>query len=71
MTSIPFHGDGAGYQALMKMYAINFVRAFGLTYVHTPFSQFFHADRPVQEYADAWEAQFNLPGRDRERKQHL
>jgi hypothetical protein len=42
------------------MWAINFARACGLTYVHTPFNRILHADRPMQEWVDAWEAHFNL-----------
>jgi hypothetical protein len=42
------------------MWAINFARACGLTYVHTPFNRILHADRPMQEWLDAWEAHFNF-----------
>lgn len=52
--------EGAGSQALMTMRAIDFARTTGLTYVHTPFSQIHHADRPMQAWAEAWEAHFNL-----------
>lgn len=52
--------EGAGSQALMTMRAIDFARATGLTYVHTPFSQIHHADRPMQAWAEAWESHFNL-----------
>jgi hypothetical protein len=52
--------EGPGSQALEMMRAINFARLCGLTYVHTPFHQIAHADRPMQEWVDAWEAHFNL-----------
>jgi hypothetical protein len=42
------------------MWAINFARICGLTYVHTPFNRIWHADRPMREWVDAWEAHFNL-----------
>jgi hypothetical protein len=52
--------EGAGSQALLAMRAIQFARAHGLTYCHTPFRHLHHADRPMPEWAAAWEAQFNL-----------
>jgi hypothetical protein len=57
-TGLP--GEGAGSQALMVMNAINFARFFGLRYVHTPFRVLSHAERPIKEWAGAWEAHFNL-----------
>src|SRR5262249_32207479 len=30
------------------------------TYVHTPFNEIAHADRPKRAFADAWESHFNL-----------
>jgi hypothetical protein len=42
------------------MHAINFARSSGLVYLHTPFSAIRHADRPQQEWANAWETFFNL-----------
>ncbi len=44
----------------MVMNAINFARFFGLTYVHTPFTLIQHAERPMKEWAMAWETLFNL-----------
>jgi hypothetical protein len=44
----------------MTMRAIVFARASGLTYIHTPFTVIAHADRPMSEWADAWEKHFNL-----------
>jgi hypothetical protein len=52
--------EGAGFQAHMMMNAINFARATGLTYVHTPFSSIGHADRPMEQWVAAWEHLFNL-----------
>jgi hypothetical protein len=52
--------EGAGSQAIMIMNAISFARSFGLTYVHTPFTQIQHAERPMQEWVAAWETLFNL-----------
>lgn len=57
-TGLP--SEGAGSQALMVMNAINFAHSFGLTYLHTPFTQIQHAERPLEEWATAWEALFNL-----------
>jgi hypothetical protein len=51
---------GAGVQALMTMRAITFARACGLTYVHTPFTAIGHGDRPMPQWVNAWEAQFNF-----------
>jgi hypothetical protein len=44
----------------MIMNAINFARSSGLTYVHTPFALIHHAERPMQEWVEAWEWLFNL-----------
>lgn len=55
-----FSLEGAAFQALYVMWAINFARICGLTYVHTPFNRIWHADRPMREWVDAWEAHFNL-----------
>jgi hypothetical protein len=60
ITCTGLTSEGAGSQALMVMNAINFARFFGLTYLHTPFTQISHADRPMQEWVAAWEALFNL-----------
>ena len=42
------------------MIAINFCRKWGVTYVHSPFVNIGHAEMPMQEWADRWEAFFNL-----------
>ncbi len=55
-----FEREGAGSQAFMIMSALNFARALGCTYVHTPFVDIDHADRPLPQWLAAWEALFNL-----------
>jgi hypothetical protein len=60
ITCTGLASEGAGSQALMIMNAINFARAFDVTYVHTPFTAIGHADRPMEEWAKAWESVFNL-----------
>ncbi len=60
ITCTGLRSEGAGSQALMVMNAINFARSFGLTYLHTPFSRIQHAERPMEEWATAWETLFNL-----------
>ena len=52
--------EGAGSQALQIMNTMKFARAFGLAYLHSPFTHIAHADRPMQEWVAAWEAVFNL-----------
>jgi hypothetical protein len=52
--------EGAGSQAFQIMRTISFARASGLTYLHSPFSTICHADRPMPEWAAAWEKVFNL-----------
>lgn len=60
ITCAGFALEGPGSQALTVIKAITFCRAFGLTYVHTPFTHILHADRPMQEWVAAWERHFNL-----------
>lgn len=60
ITCIPSTHEGAGSQSLMTMRAIEFARTQGVTYVHTPFAEIHHADRPMHEWAAAWESHFNL-----------
>ena len=50
--------EGAGSLASLTMCTINFARVSGLTYLHTPLSIVGHADRPMQEWAAAWESFF-------------
>lgn len=59
-TCISHPTEGAGSQALMIMHAINLSRTYGLRYLHTSFREIAHADRPMPEWVDAWEAHFNL-----------
>ena len=51
---------GAGRQALHMMNALNFARASGIPYLHTPFTKINHADQPMQEWTVAWEKLFNF-----------
>jgi hypothetical protein len=60
ITCIAYPTEGPGAQALSVMNAINFARYTGLTYLHTPFKVIQHADRPMEEWAAAWETLFNL-----------
>ena len=60
VTSAHGSREGAGSNALMAMYAISFARTHGLAYVHTPFSEIYHADRPIAEWSAAWDKLFNL-----------
>lgn len=52
--------EGAGSQALMTMRALQFSRAHDLVYAHTPLRDVHHADRPMHDWAAAWETQFNF-----------
>jgi hypothetical protein len=52
--------EGAGSQAFQIMRAINFARASGLVYLHSPFTHIAHGDRPMQEWVAAWEKVFNF-----------
>lgn len=60
ITSRGWRYEGFGSQARLTMCAINFARVCGLIYVHTPFSDLGHADRPMDSWVKAWEAEFNL-----------
>ena len=53
-------GDGVGKQALARISGINFAKAFGATYVDTPFSRLDHAPGEMADWLDAWEKCFNL-----------
>lgn len=52
--------EGAGSLASLTTCTINFARVSGLAYLHTPLSIVGHADRPMQQWAAAWESVFNL-----------
>jgi hypothetical protein len=60
LTCKGLHGEGAGSQALTRIGALHFANIFGLTYIHTPFAEIAHADRPMQEWAAAWEEHFGF-----------
>jgi hypothetical protein len=53
-------GDGVGMQALARMSGINFARAFGATYVDTPFRRLDHAPGEMRAWVDEWEKLFNF-----------
>jgi hypothetical protein len=52
--------DGLGMQALARMSGINFAKAFGATYVDTPFARLGHAPGEMHAWIDAWEKLFNF-----------
>ena len=52
--------EGAASQALQVMNTITLAHAYGLRYVHRPFTAIAHADRPMVEWVAAWETFFNL-----------
>ncbi len=52
--------EGAGSLASLTTCTINFARVSGLAYLHTPLSIVGHADRPMEQWAAAWETLFNL-----------
>lgn len=60
ITCTGLRSEGAGSQALLIMNAMNFARSYGFEYVHTPFRLIRHAERPMEEWAAAWESLFNL-----------
>ena len=52
--------DGAGKQAMARISGINFAKAFGATYVDSPFSRLDHAPGEMEDWLNAWERRFNL-----------
>lgn len=52
--------DGIGMQALTRMSAISFAKAFGATYVHSPFTEIDHADGDPEEWVKRWEQFFSF-----------
>jgi hypothetical protein len=60
ITCRPVSSEGPGSQIIAVMNAINFARCAGLTYVHTPLSEIEHPDRPMPDWAAAWETLFDL-----------
>ena len=53
-------GEGPGGQAFGQMAVVNFARASGLCYVHSPFIVLAGADRSMQDWIATWESVFNL-----------
>ncbi|MFZ2468367.1 MAG: hypothetical protein WAW54_08225 [Parvibaculum sedimenti] len=52
--------DGIGMQALTRMSTISFAKAFGATYVHSPFTDIDHSDGDPEEWVSRWERFFNF-----------
>lgn len=52
--------DGAGSQAEARMSAICFAHAYGLEYIHTPFTAIEHAETEMGAWVEQCEAYFNL-----------
>jgi hypothetical protein len=65
--------DGVGMQALARMSGMNFAKAFGATYVDTPFKYIDHAPGEMSTWLAQWESVFNFdrgeqritPGKDK------
>jgi hypothetical protein len=47
--------DGVGAQSIARISALCFAKAYGLTYVHTPFQTLAHAELPMPEWVATWE----------------
>ena len=52
--------EGGGSQVLSTLRAMDFAARHGLTYLYVPFRNIGHGDRPMEEWAAAWENLFNL-----------
>lgn len=52
--------DGVGAQAIARISARCFAKAYGLNYVHTPFQTLAHAELPMTEWLAAWETLLGL-----------
>jgi hypothetical protein len=52
--------DGLGMQALARMSGMNFAKAFGATYVDTPFRRMGHAPGEMADWLKSWEDLFNF-----------
>lgn len=52
--------DGLGMQAMARISGINFAKAFGATYVDSPFARLDHAPTGQHEWRGAWESRLNL-----------
>ena len=51
--------DGAGFHIFLTMAAMSFSDLIGAKYVHVPFSEIKHADRPMDSYAQGWNEAFH------------
>ena len=60
ITSSARSNEGAGSQALLAMYAINFSITHNIPYRHSKFSQLAHAERSMVEWCRVWEDYFSL-----------
>lgn len=52
--------DGVGKQAMARISCMNFAKAFGATYVDTPFVRIGHAPGEMKDWVAAWEQRFNF-----------
>lgn len=52
--------EGGGSQAITMMIVLDMARTLDLAYVHTPFIEIQHADRPREAWLAAWEGLFNF-----------
>lgn len=52
--------EGGGSQAITMMIVLDLARTLDLDYLHTPFIDIQHADRPREAWIAAWESLFNL-----------
>lgn len=57
---VDYSSEGGGSHAILTMTVIDFARALRLDYVHTPFIEIHHADRPPEAWLAAWEGLFNF-----------
>jgi hypothetical protein len=58
--------DGLGKQATARISGLNFAKAFGATYVDSPFVRLGHSPGDMKSWVTAWENRFNF-GKDEER----
>ncbi len=60
LTVKPKSNQGAGIHAWLIIMAMCVANSRRGKYIHTPFSELAHADRPMDEFAGAWENYFSL-----------
>jgi hypothetical protein len=53
-------GQGAGFQAVMIMLAMNFARRAGIPFAYTPLTELEHAEGAMDQYVASWENTLNL-----------